>query len=89
MIQERSGSILDRLLEPVGRVMTPDLARELVELRATPEVQGRIDELAEKCNEGRLSAEERAEYENYVQAIHLIGILQGKARKILLNGTRP
>ena len=69
--------------------MTVELARELVELRATPEVQERVDALAEKCNEGQLSPEERAEYESYVQAIHLIGILQRKARRFLAGGVRP
>ncbi len=69
--------------------MTPDFARELVELRASPEDQARIDELADKCNEGQLSDAERAEYERYVQAIHLIGVLQRKAKRILGNGTHP
>jgi hypothetical protein len=86
MIQAPSPSILDQLLGPVGHAMTSDFARELVELRASPEVQSRIDDLAERCNEGRLSTDERAEYESYVQAIHLIGILQRKARKVLANG---
>lgn len=74
---------MDRLLEPVGRSITPDLARELVALRADPVLQGHIDALAEKCNEGTLTAEERAEYEGIVGAIHLIGILQRKARRVL------
>ncbi len=87
MIQAPSPSLLDQLLSPVGRAMNPAFARELVELRASPEIQARIDELAEKCNEGQLSDEERAEYEDYIQAIHLIGILQKKARKVLANGT--
>jgi hypothetical protein len=86
MIQAPSPSILDQLLGSVGDAMTSDFAKELVELRATPDVQSRIDFLAEKCNEGQLSPDERAEYESYVQAIHLIGILQRKARKVLANG---
>jgi len=79
-------SVLDRLLDPVGNALTPELAGELVALRAGPDVQARIDELAEKCNDGLLTADERAEYEDYVRAIHLIGILQRKARKVLANG---
>lgn len=86
MIQ--ASNVLDQLLEPVGRSITPGLARELVDLRASPDVQARIDDLADKCNEGTLSPDERAEYERYVGAIHLIGILQRKARKVLSsNGT--
>jgi hypothetical protein len=89
MIPASSINVLDRLLEPIGRSITPDLARELIELRATPEVQARIDDLAERCNEGTLTPEERAEYESYVQAIHLIGSLQRKAMRVLANGERP
>ena len=64
MIQ--ASNVLNQLLEPVGRSITPGLARELVDLRASPDVQARIDDLAEKCNEGTLSPEEQAEYERYV-----------------------
>jgi hypothetical protein len=72
--------ILDRLLEPVGRSLSVKAARELVSLRADEEVQARVRELAEKCNEGTLSAEERDEYESYVMAASIVAILQAKAR---------
>lgn len=75
--------VLSRLLEPVGRMMPREFARELAALRATPEVQARIDELADKCNEGDLTPEERAEYDAYVDAIDVISILQVKARAVL------
>ena len=52
-------------------------------------IQGYFDELAGKCNEGQLSADELAEYDDYIQAIHIIGILQRKAKRILGNGTHP
>jgi hypothetical protein len=83
MSQVHDTSVIDRLLEPFGRTLTPALARELADLRAPAKEQDRIDELAEKCNEGTLSAEERAEYEDYVRAIHFLGIVQAKARAIL------
>jgi len=83
MSQTEAPSILDRLLEPVGNTMPLDYARELVELRAGPDDQARIDELADKCNEGLLTDDERDEYERYVHAIHVIGILQRKARRVL------
>lgn len=77
-------NVLSQLLEPVGRMMPLEFAKGLVELRASPEVQGRIDELAEKSNEGLLTAGEKAEYEAYVDAIDVISILQAKARGALL-----
>jgi hypothetical protein len=58
-------------------------------MRATPEVQGRIDELAEKSNEGKLTSEERAESEAYVDAIDVISLLQAKARAVLARHTTP
>ena len=80
---EHTSNVLSQLLEPVGQMMPVQFARELAAMRATPDVQARIDELAEKCNEGELSEEERAEYEAYVEAIDVISILQAKARSVL------
>jgi hypothetical protein len=84
MSQDHDSSAMDRLLEPFGRALTPALARALVDLRAPSEDQDRIDELAEKCNEGSLSDEERAEYEDYVRAIHFRDFLRcgGQARTV-------
>jgi hypothetical protein len=78
-----AASALDRLLDPVGRCLTPEVARALVALRADAETQARIDELADKCTEGTLSPTERAEYEAYVAAIDFLTILQAKARGTL------
>jgi hypothetical protein len=58
-----SSTLLRRLLDPVGRCFSDEGARELVNLRADEETQARVSELAEKCHEGTLSPEERAEYE--------------------------
>jgi hypothetical protein len=63
--------------------LTPDVARQLVEIRPDPETQARIDDLAERANDGSLSVAERTEYEGYVEAIDLVSILQAKARKVL------
>jgi hypothetical protein len=85
MNQPPDTSILDRLLEPVSRCLTPEAARQLVALRADPQFQERLDVLADRCTEGLLTPEEREEYETYVRAIHIIAILQAKARKLLAN----
>jgi hypothetical protein len=75
--------IIDRLFEPMTRIPTSELARQLASLRADPVVQDKIDSLAHKCNEGRLTPEERAEYKLYVSFIDFMGILQAKARRFL------
>jgi biopolymer transport protein ExbD len=72
--------IIDRLLAPVTESLTAEAARALVDLRAAPDVQARIDELAGKANEGELDADEAAEYQAIVEVIDLISLLQAKAR---------
>ena len=78
--------LLDRMLDPLGRSLTPDAARQLAELRADAVAQQRMDELAGRCNEGTITPDERAEYEAYVTAATLIAILQSKARQVLSGG---
>lgn len=85
----RDTTFLDRLLDPVTESLTPEAARQLVELRADPRFQKRLDTLADKCTEGQLSPDEREEYETYVRAIHVVAILQAKARKLLANLPPP
>lgn len=77
------GEVLEQMLEPVSRSFGVETARALVALQIGKRTRARVEKLAEKCNEGRLTATERAEYEAYVQASTLIGILQAKARKVL------
>ena len=73
--------VLHELLDPVSECLTPEVAKELVRLRASPKTQARLEELANKSQRGEISAEERAEYETYVSAGTFIAILQSKARK--------
>lgn len=75
-------SVLDRLLDPVGQSLTPDVARALLAIRADEDTQARIDELAGKCTEGTLTDVERGEYQAYVSAIDLVTVLQAKARRV-------
>lgn len=75
--------ILDRLLDPVSRILTPEVARKLIALRFDAKTQSYINKLARKCNQGLLSEHEQREYEMYVNAIDFIGILQTKARSML------
>ncbi|HUY89115.1 MAG TPA: hypothetical protein VMV10_10300 [Pirellulales bacterium] len=73
----------ERGTDAILRFFTVDQARELVAFRGDDSLRARIDELAQKCNEGELSEEERAEYEGYARANQFIAVLQAKARKLL------
>jgi hypothetical protein len=87
MPHKPESGILDRILEPVARTLTPNVARRIANLRADPHVQAQIDELAAKANEGQLTVVERTQYEAYIAAIDFIAILQSKARAILASSS--
>lgn len=79
----RHTKFLDRLLDPVGRALTPEAARQLLAIRADAETQALMEYLAERANEGLLTPEEREDYEALLSVANLIGILQAKARMVL------
>jgi len=74
---------LDRLLEPVAEAFTPEVAHAIVDLRADPETEARINELRRKAQEGTLTPAEDAEYKDFVEAVDVVAILQAKARRFL------
>ena len=74
---------LDRFLEPVTDAFTLEMARTVVNLRADPETEARIEVLRHKANQGTLTPAEDAEYKEFVEAVDIISILQSKARKFL------
>lgn len=78
-----SSSALDRMLDPIAEILTPAVARGIIEMRADPQMQARLDELATKANQGQLTENERQEYEDYVNAIDFIGIIQAKAQAVI------
>lgn len=73
---------LDRLLEPIAGCLSPDVAAKVADLRADDAMQDRIDYLAQRANEGLLTADEREEYAGYLHAIDVITVLQAKARSL-------
>lgn len=74
---------LDRFLDPMTDAFTPEVAQAIVGLRADEETQSRIEDLREKANDGTLTAEEEADYKEFVEAVDIISIIQSKARKFL------
>ncbi len=78
-----SPTLLERIIDPIGRARTRDAALEILALRADDETQLRIDELADRCNEGTLTADERAEYQQFVSLFNILTVLQARARTLL------
>jgi hypothetical protein len=71
---------LDRLLDAVGRALSPEAACRLLAIRADADAQTSIDELADHANGGLLTPNERAAYESLIAAGSVIAVLQAKAR---------
>ncbi|MDQ1639832.1 MAG: hypothetical protein QOF62_3171 [Pyrinomonadaceae bacterium] len=65
------------------QIVLPEKAEEVVEFRADPELQARIEELAAKSTEGQLSETESAEYAGYVRANKFVAVLQRQARQLI------
>lgn len=77
-------SALARLLHPLSRALSAELASALVKLQADESTQARYEELAAKCNEGQLTPAEQAELDSLVEANTLLGILKAEAELSLL-----
>jgi hypothetical protein len=75
--------VLDRFLDPVRDILTPEIARAIADLRVDAATQKLIEELADRHHEGQLAPEELAEYEALVNGANVMAVLQAKARSVL------
>jgi hypothetical protein len=83
MANSNNLSSLERLLRPLRRELSAELASALLRLEADAEVQARYDELAEKNTAGALTTEERLELESLVRANSILSLLKAEARTFL------
>ena len=79
----RRPDIVSRILDPFTECLTPEVARRVAAFQAPPATQSQLDVLADKANEGLLTAAEQAEYDRYRSVFHFVTILQSKARAFL------
>lgn len=68
--------------------MTEESAQALLGLRASPEVQRRFEEVADRSREGRLSDEEQRQYKLFADTVDTIALLQAQARRVLKKAGR-
>jgi hypothetical protein len=79
----KSTAVVERLVSPLGECLTPESARRVLALKPDPDLQALVDDMATRHTEGRLTAEEQAEYGRYVSYATFIAILKSKARQLL------
>ena len=78
---------IERLPDPVTACLTLEVAQRIVDLRLDdPSTLERLDDLREKANEGTLTAEERAEYDDFVEGNDLVMLIKDRARCVLHRG---
>jgi hypothetical protein len=78
-----TASSLDSFLDPAHGWLTPQVAQRIVDWQPDEELRNRIEELGRKADEGTLTAEEDAEYREYIEEGDVIALLQAKARHLL------
>ena len=74
---------LQRLLRPLRRELTAELADALLRLKADARLQARYDELAGKNSEGTLTPVQHAELESLVRANSVLTLFKAEARASL------
>jgi hypothetical protein len=67
--------------------LTRESAKRLLKLRADPQLQALVDQLAGKCNEGTLTPQDKVEYANYVSFETFVALLKSKARQLLAHSS--
>jgi hypothetical protein len=75
--------MLGRVIDPIGRCLTPASAKEILGMRADKAARRRVEQLANKCDRGTLTPEERAEYQLFIEVGDFVALLQAKARRYL------
>ncbi len=84
-------TIWARLIESQPEPLNPEAARYMLQVRFSEDDQLRLQELAERSQDGTLTEEEGREFDGYLHIGNLLAVMQSKARQALSNSnlTRP
>ena len=74
---------LDKLLDPARPCFTAETAANILQIEPDSERLPRMEALAAKANEGRLTREEETEYRSFISAGKMMSILKLQARLFL------
>lgn len=76
-------SNLEKMLDPEHPCFTKETATNIIRLQPDSAKTARMEELAAKANEGRLSRDEESEYWSLIHAGKMISVLKLQARLFL------
>ena len=74
-------NFMNRVLDPLAHSLNPEAAKSILATTIDAETQARVQDLAERANEGELTPEERDEYLSYVESADLLAIFRRKDGK--------
>ena len=80
MVANTETAIWERVIDPNEEDLSPEAARFLLRLDFGEPDHARMQELAQKSNDGTLTADERVELQNYVRIGNVLALMQSKAR---------
>ncbi len=76
-------AIWARLIESQKGELTPEAAKYLLTLRFSDEDQARVQDLADRSQEGTLSEDDMSEFDRYLRVGNLLAVVQSKARLVI------
>jgi hypothetical protein len=88
MNPQDEAAIWARLMDSQPDHLTPDAATYLLGFRFTESDRGRMQDLADKSQEGTLTEDEERELDSYLRIGNLLAVMQSKAR-LALRGSEP
>jgi hypothetical protein len=83
MSSPSSPGLLEALAESVAACLDAPSLRAIADMELDSKTRKRLDELAEKANEGQLSADERVENQSFIGVSEFLGLAQLRARALL------
>ena len=81
-------SILARMIQSQDRELSPEIAHYLISIKLPPDDEVRVNELSAKARTGTLSDRESMELDSYLHIGSLLGVMQSRARRILVRKER-
>jgi hypothetical protein len=76
-------SLTDSALDLFVGCLNEKSLHDLAERELGPKAIARLDDLAEKANEGTLTADERSEYRSFIELSEFLALAQLRARERL------
>lgn len=73
-------SLFHELVDAFARCLPRESVQALANFKVSDAVLARLDTLAAKANEGRLSAEEDADYRAFIELAEILAIIRLRAR---------